>query len=184
MSEAHDYSDFKENEPVDSVLAKISALAVEQKKAEAEVARLEEELKKAQDKLRDISEFRLPALMDSIEMTDFTLRDGSKIKVDEKLRASIPSIHETAAFKWLEENRQGGLIKRQFLIDFNREQEEWAAKFAKELSERDDPLNFKCKRSVHPQTLAAFVREQLEEGVAIPLDIFGVFRQRVTKISD
>jgi CHAT domain-containing protein len=180
----YDYSNFKEEQPVDSVLSQIAAKALEQKQTEAEVARLQEELQKAQDKLKDISEFQLPQLMDSIEMTKFTLKDGSEISVQEKIRASIPAAFEKEAFGWLAENKHDHLIKRQFTIEFSRDQEEWAKKFQKELSEREDPLNYKCKRSVHASTLASFVKEQLEEGVALPLDYFGVYRQRFTKIVD
>ena len=44
------------------------------------------------------------------------------------------------------------------------------------LGEVDDVAN------VHPSTLAAFVREKLREGEELPLDLFGVHRQRIAKI--
>ena len=31
------------------------------------------------------------------------------------------------------------------------------------------------KKEVHPQTLKAFVKEQLQKGQAVPMDLFGVF---------
>jgi hypothetical protein len=184
MSESYDYSEFKEPVVGDSTLAQITRLAVEQKRLEAQVAKEEEQLQKTKDQLRDVAEFKLPALMDSIQMTKFVLADGSEIEIKETLRCGIPKGQEAEAFRWLEKNKHDGLIKRQFTIDFDKDQEEWAAKFSKELTERDDPVNFKCKRSVHPQTLAAFVKEQLEEGIDIPMATFGVFRQRTTKIKD
>lgn len=184
MSESYDYSEFKEPVVGDSALAQITRMAVEQKRLEAQVAKEEEQLQKTKDKLKDIAEFKLPALMDSIQMTKFTLADGSEIAIKETLRCSIPDAFAAEAYKWLEVNKHDALIKRQFTIDFSKDQEKWAAAFAKELQEREDPVNFKCKRSIHPQTLAAFVKEQLEEGVDLPLKVFGVFRQRTTKISD
>jgi hypothetical protein len=42
----------------------------------------------------------------------------------------------------------------------------------------------KQKSDVHWQTLVAWVREQLGEGVDLPRDTFGIFRQRVAKIKD
>ena len=179
----HDYSKLqKADQSADITLKQISILAQEQMDAEAEVARAEQNLKAAQDKLKNIAEFRLPELMDSIGMSEFTLKDGSKVQVKESLHASIAIANQPSAFGWLAEIKQDNLIKRKFEIEFGRDQEEWAKQFQKELNDRDDPLNWKCKRSVHPQTLSAFVREQLENGIEIPQSIT-VVRQRTSKIS-
>ena len=43
-------------------------------------------------------------------------------------------------------------------------------------------LEPEAKYAVHPQTLGAWVREMLEEGEDIPIDILGVFRQRTAKV--
>jgi len=184
MSETHDYSQFQDPKEKDSVLGKISELALEQKKLEASVARMQEDLKKEQDKLKDVSEFRLPQLMDSIGMASFTLADGSKIEVKETIRASIPEAKQGEAFQWLDDNKQSGLIKREFIINFGRDEEEWAKEFEEELRKKNTPINYKTKRSVHNSTLVSFVKQQLEEGVNLPLDLFGVFRQRSTKITE
>ena len=75
------------------------------------------------------------------------------------------------------------LIKRLFSIEFGREEEKWADKFERDCKQRKKQLHLKRKKFVHPQTLQAFIRGQLEEGVAVPLDIFGVFRQRFVKVA-
>lgn len=177
----HDYSEFKDG-PGDNVLARISGLALDQKEAEAEVARCEEALKKAQEKLRDIAEHQLPALMDEAEVKECTTKDGIKVKIVEKIRGSIPAATAEKAFAWLEEHNHGKLIKREFKIEFSKGDEAWAKKFEADLRKRKKPLKFDIKRGVHPSTLASFVTEQLQEGVDIPLDTFGVFRQRSAKI--
>lgn len=177
----HDYSDFKDG-PGDNLLARLSGLALDQKQAEAEVERLAEELKQAQNKLRDISEHQLPALMDEAEMKVCQTRDGITIKVVEKIRGSIPAPTAAKAFAWLEEHGHGNLIKREVKIEFGRDEEAWAKKFMADLAKRKKPLKHELKRGVHPSTLASFVTEQLQEGVDIPLETFGVFRQRSTKI--
>lgn len=181
MPEA-DYSEFKDG-PGDNLLAQISATALEQKEAEAKVAKLEEELQVAKDTLRDISERRLPELMDSAEMTSFTLSDGTKIEVNEKIRAGIPPKTQGQAFMWLKEHGHDALIKNQITVDFDREQEDIAEKFAENLREKWDDVRFKQKKTVHASTLASFIKEQLSEGIDIPLDIFGAFRQRFSKIT-
>jgi len=176
-----DYSDYKV-EPGANVLATLSQLADEQKQAEAEVARLEEELRSAQAKLRDLAEHRLPNLMNECGMREFTTKDGIKIKVVEKIRGSIPEAHATRAFAWLEEHGHDNLIKREFKIEFGKDEEGWAKKFQADLAKRKRPLKVQLKRAVHPSTLASFVNEQLADGVDFPMEMFGVHQQRSSKI--
>ena len=35
-------------------------------------------------------------------------------------------------------------------------------------------VDYENKKSVHPSTLKAFVREQIERGKILPLDLFGI----------
>jgi hypothetical protein len=177
----HDYSEFKGG-PGDNLLAQISMTALEQKEAEAEVERCQDALKEAQNKLRRISEETLPALMDEAEMTTCETRDGIVVKVQEKIRGSLPKGREGAAFKWLDDHGHDDLVKREFKIQFGKDEETWARKFEADLRKRKKPVNVSRTDTIHPSTLASFVTEQLEAGVDIPLDAFGVYRQRSTKI--
>ena len=184
MSETHDYSAYKEKPVVgDNMLATLAGLANDQLQVEARIARLESELDEAKVELRQISENQIPELMETAGIEDFTTRDGVKINITEKIMGSIPKATQPQAFLWLEENGQERLIKRQFVIDFGKDDEKWASKFERDLAQRKRPLNSKCKRAVNPQTLQAFVREQLAKGVAIPMDTFGVFRRRASKVT-
>lgn len=185
MPEQFDYSDFKEAPAAlgDNVLAQLSGMATDQKQYEATIARLEVELKEAKESLRHISENQLPQLMEDIGLEEFKTIDGSiKISLNEVIRGSIPAKNETEAFKWLDANDNGNLIKRTFQIEFGKDEEKWADKFERDLKQRKKPLHCKRKKKVHPQTLQAFVRTQLAEGEPIPMDLFGVYRQRVAKV--
>jgi hypothetical protein len=184
----YDYDDLKQEDaatnPKDNILAQLAGLAMDQKRAEAAVAAAEEALVEAKEELRRISERSIPELMDAAEMAEYTTKDGIKIKVQEQIRGSIPKepTKNEAAFKWLEDNGHGDLPKREFIIRFAKSEEAWAKKFAADLKKRKKPLAYEVKRSVHANTLAAFVKGQLEAGVDFPLETFGVFRQRVSKI--
>lgn len=177
-----DYSAYKQG-PGDNLLAQISGLALEQKEAEAEVERCAEELKAAQNKLKDISERQLPEMMDTAELTTCETKDGILVKIREKIRGSIPKGKERPAFEWLERHGHDKLIKRRVIIEFNREDQAWARKFAADCARRKRPLNAKTEETIHPSTLASFVTEQLQEGVDVPLATFGVFRQRLADIT-
>lgn len=177
-----DYSEFQTG-PGENILAQLSATAVELKQAQAEEARLEQELKDAKARVRHLSERALPELMDAAEMSEFSTKDGIKIKVDERIRASIPAANHVNAMSWLEEHGHENLIKRQVIVEFDRDEEAWANKFQRDCEKRKKPLNAKTKKAVHPQTLAKLIKDELEKGTDVPLDTFGAFRQRFTKIS-
>lgn len=177
----HDYSEFKDG-PGDNLLAQIAVTALEQKEAEAEVERCQDALKEAQNKLRRISEETLPALMDEAEMATCETRDGIVVKVQEKIRGSLPKGREAPAFAWLEEHGHEDLIKREFKIQFGKDEEAWAKRFESDLLKRKRPVNVVRTDTIHPSTLASFITEQLGAGVDIPLDAFGAYRQRSTKI--
>lgn len=178
----HDYSEFREG-PGDNLLAQIATTALEQKEAEAEVERCEDALKAAQNRLRLIAEKTLPELMDAARQTQLTTADGIVVKVQEKIRGSLPKGREAPAFAWLEEHGHEDLVKREFKIQFGKDEEAWAKKFEADLRKRKKPVNVSRTDTIHPSTLASFVTEQLEAGVDIPLDAFGVYRQRSTKIT-
>lgn len=183
-ADPHNYDDVKVDArgPGDNILASLSGLAMDQKRAEVVVARAEEALALAKAELARISEREIPDLMDKAEMTEYTTKDGIKIKISEKVRGSIPKATEAQAFAWLTENKHDDLIKREFKIGFGKNEEAWAKKFLADLQKRKRPLAFELKRTVHASTLASFVKGQLESGVDFPMDIFGVFRQRASTI--
>jgi len=181
-----DYSDFTSDEPPaigDNLMKSIVSLADQADHAEREVARIEKLLDEAKTNVRRLLETEIPGLMDGMEGT-LKLPDGREVSVNEHIRASIAGEKKYPAIKWLNENGHGAIIKRKFVIEFSKDQEEEAESFAEELAARDKPLNMKREYSVHPQTLQAFVREQLGEGVALPAETFGIYRQRIAKIKE
>lgn len=180
----HDYSEF-EDAPEDlgeNAMARLAGLAKDQLSAEALVASLEERLADAKEALNQIEERDLPKLMEALNLTKFTTSNGLEIQIGEKIRGSIPKGNEEPAFAWLNDNGHGNIIKRMFAIEFGKDDEKWANKFEGDLKKRKKPLNVKRKKSVHTSTLQSFIKGQLEEGVPIPLDIFGAFRQKFTKV--
>jgi hypothetical protein len=47
---------------------------------------------------------------------------------------------------------------------------------------QDHKMSYSGKTGVHPQTLAAFVKEQVESGADFPLDVFNVYIGQIAKI--
>ncbi len=180
----HDYSEWESQEPGGNLMARIEGLAQEQLDAQARVEVLELQLAEAKAAMVLVSEKKLPNLLEEAQLgkSKIVTPGGLVIKLSEAIRGSIPKGHEDEAHKWLEDNDNGGLIKRTVTIDFNKDQESWAAKFMRDCAQRKKPLNLKIKRAVHAGTLKAFIKTSLEAGVPIPLDVFGAFRQKFTSV--
>ncbi|MBB76547.1 MAG: hypothetical protein CMJ75_18740 [Planctomycetaceae bacterium] len=182
MSETYDYGTDAAEQTSDVTLEDLQGLAKNFLEARALVAKKEEELKEAQAQERNLAEHQIPEAMEALGLSEFKTKTGFLFKLEEKIRASIPKKFSAQAFSWLEENGFGGLVKRKFVIAFGKDDEAWANRFAGDLKRRKRPLDAKQEKAVHPQSLAKFVREQLEEGESIPLELFGVYRQNVVKV--
>ena len=180
MSEP-DYSAFV-SAPTDSggELSRLNSLAERQAEAEADLERIEAELSSARKKLTHLSEVLIPAAMDEVNLSEFATSSGLKIIIAETIRASIPKARSEEAFQWLREHGQASLIKRSIVILYGKGEDEKASEALGKLHKLG--LDAEESVQVHPQTLAAFVREQLQEGADIPLELLGVFRQRASKI--
>jgi len=177
----HDYSQFQD--PAEGGdMARLQALAQAQFDAEARVAKCEEELKTAQKLLADIAEKELPELMDKLRLSEFKTDTGLPVKILDKIRASIPKAREREAFKWLRDSHNEKLIKRKVSVPFAVGEDKDAEKLLKAISKLDLPVEVEDKQEVHNQTLVAFIKRRLENGEPLPMDLFGVFRQRVSKI--
>lgn len=160
-------------------LSQLQSLAEQQASAAARVAELEAQLNKAREEYRDLAERQVPELMDQIGMAEFKTATGLKIKIDETIRASIPKAKAPLAFAWLKANGHAAMIKRVVQVAFGKGEDERADALREKLA---GEFEVEDNASVHPSTLAAFVREKLRDGEEVPLDLFGVHRQRVSKI--
>lgn len=162
------------------LLVQISRRVDMLKTAEFEMGQAEAEFKRRQEIARDLSERQIPELMQRARQKTLMTDSGIKVTLIEKLRASIPKGKEGPAFIWLTENGHSGVIKREVSVVLDKDQ----ADLAKTIS--DDILKFgakpESKMSVHPQTLAALLRELIENGVDVPLERFGAFNQTTTKL--
>jgi len=162
-------------------LEELSLLAERLQEANLTVAKAEEALRKAKKVATDLAEHQIPEKMDEIGVENFKTKSGFQIAVKETIRASIPVARKSEAFKWLEDNGHGGLIKRTVVVGFNRDEEDKASSLRDSLE--SDFENVKTDRKVEPSTLRAFIAERLRANEDIPLPLFGAFRQRTAKVT-
>ena len=127
-----------------------------------------------------LSEQVLPEAMQSANLMEFVTASGFKISVSPFYQAYISADNTEKAFKWLEENGHGDLIKNQISISFGKSENDKAKDTIDTL--RQKGLDPSVKQGVHPQTLKAFVKEQLTHGRDIPSETFGIYVGSRSKI--
>lgn len=164
-------------------LERIRHFGAKQRQLTKQIANLENDLTMAKEALRRVMEQDLPEAMDDVGMTTFTLDDGTKITVKPFYAASIPDDRKDEAFKWLQDHDFDSLIKAEVKVNFGKGEFELAQEFMQFIrgfnAKAIDP---EYKESVHWQTLRAFVKEQIEGGHPLPLDMFGVFVGRKAEL--
>jgi len=182
-----DYAAFRD-EPGENFKAVLRTLADELMAADAAVLEKEQELETCKAVVKDIAQHRIPQATEGMDGT-FDLGDGRELQLKEDIRASIAGEKRAPAINWLDEHDYGHIVKRQVIVEFGKGEEERTKVFlakVRELEKHEDigKLIVKTNYSVHPATLVSFVKEQLGEGVALPIDVFGIFRQRVAKVKE
>jgi hypothetical protein len=150
------------------------AAALEQKLADAE--KLMKETKAA---LHKITDEHLPEALEVMGLQKFTLTDGSEIAVKPIYAASIPRDRKDEAFQWLRDHEFGDLVKNNVTVTFGRGEDDTAKEFV-DLCGTQGFVPSQLEK-VEPMTLKAWLRERVEAGDPVPLDLFGAFiSQRAT----
>jgi predicted transcriptional regulator len=174
----HDYTD--EMDRSTDKLGELSSLAEELRGAETEVANLEAKLAAAKADVERIAEEEIPELMAEIGMAEFKTASGFTVSIDRKVYAKIPKYRMGEAVQWLDDNGEGGMVRRKVIVDFNRDQEDAAAELAEDLESKYAAVA--QDYSVHSSTLKAWAKRKIEAGEELPEDLFGILTKQVAKI--
>lgn len=163
-----------------NALADVGLLASQVLSLDEQIEFATQSLKNLTDSRRKLLEEDIPAAMDAANVSEFKTTDGHKLTVSDYVNASITKANEEEAFKWLDENGHGSLIKTDVTAKFGRNDLE-EAKRALSLLEGNG-MTATMKQSVHASTLKAFAKEQYENGKTLPESCFSVHQGRVAKI--
>lgn len=164
----------------DSALADISTLANKVGELDEQIEFMTASLKTMEGERRKLLEEDIPTAMDEAGVSEFKTTNGRKVTVADFINASITKANESAAFAWLESNNHGSLIKSVVTAAFDRKELEKAKEAVSLLSANG--VAAALKQSVHASTLKAFAKEQFENGVTLPTDIFSIYQGRAAKI--
>lgn len=163
-------------------LNEMSALARALLDAESKTKDAEQALKDAKERERLIREETIPSAMQELGLESLVLDTGQKLKVQQEVYASIPAANKQAAYRWLNDNGFGGLIKVEVGVAFGKGDQENALDLFNKLTGLG--LQASLDEGVHAQTLKAFLKEQISQGNDIPLDLFGARPVWAAKITN
>lgn len=161
-------------------LGRLSELCKKQMSIEDQISDAEESIKKLKKELAEYRDNKIPDLFDELGMSEFTLTDGTGISVERGFVGNITAKTQAAAFKWLKKKGHADIIKHDFTVKLKSGEDESAKELREELKLLG--LTYAEKSSIHPQTLKAFVNEQMDKGSDIPQDAFNIFPIRKAKI--
>lgn len=146
----------------------------------AEVEALDKALGEKKKELNELLQNKLPLMM--VGVPSITLDNGMKITIGNFVSGSLPKepAEKQAAIEWLEANEGGGIIKTEVSVSFAKSLYDEAKKLAEELKEEGFAVDLET--GVHSQTLAAFVRERMQNGDPVDHKVLGVYVGRHAKL--
>jgi hypothetical protein len=166
--------------PSDDGLRIVADLANEQLRLQQLVCEQEAALNDLKEQLTEVSEVDLPSALEALGVASVTLSDGGCITIKESVFAGITEKNKEAAFEWLEATDNDGIINNAVECNFGKGQDSEAQRLTELLSSQG--YSYTNTRSVNSQTLKAFVRKQLEEGLPIPVDVFSIHVKKTALI--
>ena len=166
--------------PNDEDLQTVADLARKQLDLEKLVEQTESLLKDSKEQLARVRELDLPSALEKFGLAQIKLLDGSSVTIKEEVYAGITEDHRIDAFKWLEETGNDGIIKNEVKCPFSKGQDSDAKSLVGLLTR--EGFSFTNSRSVHPQTLRAFVKDRIKGGEPVPMELFSVHVKKVATI--
>ena len=164
-------------ENIKSLASQVKSL----KELEDELKADEESLKNKKKEIERISGEVIPTMLSEMGLSSLKLADGSAVDVKPYYTANISIANREAAYGWLRSNGLGDIIKNDITVSFGRNEDNKAAQYAN--LARGQGFQPTQKLKVEPMTLKALVRERIEAGKELPMDIFNVFVGNRTKIT-
>ena len=161
-------------------MGRIGAVATDIAETEAEIAVIKEQLKSKETYAKKLSQEVLPSLFSEVGLSELKLSDGRRLKVSEYYSATPLKENREKVHTWLRNNGFGDLVKNQVSCSFGRNEDGKARGLIDILDEKG--FQSSQREWVEPSTLRAFVREQYEAGIELPMDLLGAFVGHKTTI--
>jgi hypothetical protein len=157
----------------------LSDLVRKLRAVEDNISDAEQHLKALKAEKQKLSVENIPALMDEMGVERLDV-DGVTVTRKMMVHASIPKDRKDEALGWLRSEGLDDIIKNDVTCSFGKGEDNIAGDVLGMLQESG--YDASAKTYVHPMTLKAFVKERMESGKPIDLDMFGAFVANAAEI--
>ncbi len=170
-----------EDKPVatDKQLKSIATLVAEHAGLEAELEALGEAVSNTQEKINKIVNDKLPKAMSEAKTSSFTDGPtGISVKLEKHISAKWPNAIEEptknlAALTFLKSEKAEDLLKCLLKAQFGKKEAALAQEFFKDIL-KTGKATVQFEKGVHGTTLTKWVRERIEAGKKVPMEVFDV----------
>jgi hypothetical protein len=142
------------------------------RQVDKDIEKVEADLKALKQERQKLTTELIPGVMDEMGVDRLDV-DGVAVTRKLIVSASISEDNREKAFGWLRDNGLDDIIKNDVTVSFGRGEDN-AAKNAVGIL-REQGFDPEIKTHIHSQTLKAFVKERVEGGKPIDLDLFGAY---------
>ena len=157
----------------------LASLVSQLNNIEDAIAACENKLKDLKFQKTKIEAQHIPSLMEEMGQTKGTF-NGVEVKLVQRIDARITEANKEAAFAWLRNNGHDGIIKNDVTMSFSKGEDNLAGDVIGLLRDKGfDPVQ---KTSVHASTLKSFIKDGLEKGISLDLDLLGGYVRNVASI--
>ena len=163
--------DVNTTKALSNLVKQLESVVAEIDTAEAHVKQLKQEQRRLQMEA-------IPVIMDEMNVSRLDVGDVS-VTIKPFVSASIPKDRKEEAYEWLRRHGLDDIIKNDVVLSFGRGEDDTANKLMLDLERKG--FHPEAKTHIHSGTLKSFVRERVENGKPIDLDLFGAF---VAKTAD
>jgi len=150
----------------------LSDLVRKLRTVDSDIDKAEQALKGLKQERQKLTTELIPGVMDEMGVDRLDV-DGVTVTRKLIVSASISDEKREQAFGWLRDNGLDDIIKNDVVVSFGRGEDN-AAKNAVGIL-REQGFDPDVKTHIHPMTLKAFVKERVEDGKPIDLDLFGAY---------
>ena len=163
----------------ENTMKSLSSLVKDLDQLTIDINKKEEELKSLKLQKHPMSTEQIPTMMDEMGVQRLDVENLS-VSLKPLINASIPPTRREEAYQWLRENDLDDIIKNDVIMSFGKGEDNMAGDIMYELEQRG--MHPEKKTHIHQMTLKAFIRERVEKGLPIDLDLFGAYVARIADI--
>lgn len=170
--------DLLEGGAQDVNLTEVASLCEQLLEKQSEFDSLEERSKLLKQEINHLEEVLIPEKMGSL--AEVKLQNGRRILVESFVRANIKVEERPVAFRWLDENGQGEIIKTEVQVKYGRGEIDKAKETVAKLSDMGY-ANVTLHEEVHWQTLNAWAKARFNNGGEFP-ECIGIYSGKKAKV--